>query len=769
MKLSLVSLLAACVAGLCAQTPASVFSEAVAVWHMQSANSADGQSPLTISGNVALAQPLHGADAEHSRARGGDAQAARFSGGTLNAGQGADGKFQIKGDQLTLLLRMRPSAWPMANGELFSKHGGHAKTSYNIFTVNGELGFQIGTQRSPGVAIGMRVPADKFKKDQWYDIVARYDGRRCELFVDGVRLNVIAAEGPLRENTLPLLIGGAMRGEIDHAAIWSRALSNDEIVILSGGHAAISEKLSEQKTLIEAQTGKDNLTSADHLKGFRQWSKNLAEDKHRPRYHLSPPDGIWNDINGTMFWKGRYHVMFLGRYAPEAQTALAGEDTPKIRDTWLHASSADLVHWVHHTPALMPQFDGSMPMGIFSGDAVDGAPVPTLIYHVPMQGICLATADNPEDPELVKWTPYAKNPVIPIHGQPPEVKVFDPAAWREADGTYYALIGNKNTTPGHEGDCNSLYRSRDMVNWEYRGPFYKSDRKWTREMADAACPDFFPIGNGKHMLLLHQHRPMFVAAYYIGVWDRQNERFIPEQFAFMNWPGGSVCAPETLLDDKGRRIFWGWVRKSYSTSPSWASVATLPRVLSLAQDNTLRIRPVPELETLRHDERSFENLKFSGERLLENAKGDMLEIRAKIVPGQARRFGVVVRQSPEKQEQLPILIDLDKKIVMTDLSKASLDKSVRYPRAETPAAVNELQPEERFVKSQEAPFELKEGEAVDLRIFVDKSIIEVFVNDRQCLTQRIFPTRDDAQGVSVVSDAPVTFEKLQVWKMHPTQ
>src|SRR5262249_42849909 len=151
---------------------------------------------------------------------------------------------------------------------------------------------------------------------------------------------------------------------------------------------------------------------------------------------------------------------------------------------------------------LMPAFDGSMPYGVFSGDAVEGAPQPTLIYHVPGQGTCIAIA---EDDQLNHWKPLTENPVISDRNTSPEVTVFDPCAWKDR-AFYYALIGNKSGAPGHEGDCASLFRSTDLIHWDYRGPFYKSDRRWTGEDEDCACPDFFPLGD-KHMLLMHTHLP----------------------------------------------------------------------------------------------------------------------------------------------------------------------------------------------------------------------------------------------------------------------
>ena len=41
------------------------------------------------------------------------------------------------------------------------------------------------------------------------------------------------------------------------------------------------------------------------------------------------------------------------------------------------------------------------------------------------------------------------------------------------------------------------------------------------------------------------------------------------------------------------------------------------------------------------------------------------------------------------------------------------------------------------------------GEPLRLRVFVDRSVVEVFANDRQCVAARVYPGRDDSVGVSV--------------------
>jgi len=491
----------------------------------------------------------------------------------------------------------------------------------------------------------------------------------------------------------------------------------------------------------------------EHIGNARELREYLSTDLHRPRYHLLPPEGFFNDANCTIFWNGRYHVFYLGRMPnPNA-------------DEWLpvldHSSSCDLVHWIHHPPAIKPATDGSMPRGIYSGDAIENAPVPTLIYHVPSQGTCIATSD---DDDLIQWTPSPANPVIPIPDEPQEYHVFDPCAWYE-NGTYYALIGNKNTRSGYEGDTTSLFRSEDCMHWEYRGPFYKSSRRWTDEVEDCACPDFFSLGD-KYMLLMHGHRPYGMAHYYLGRYE--DEQFYPETHGRMNWQGGQLSGPETLLDDQGRRIFFGWIREARPWEKyGWASAMTLPRLLSLNEDGSLRIEPAPELEKLRTNHRHQETiqLKADTEFDVEEVSGACLELRLNITPRGATDFGVKVRRSPDSEEETAIGFSVIDECLKIDLTKSTLNDEVKYPRL-TP---QDEDGGERWTSSQAAPFKLAEGEPLKLHIFLDKSVIEVFVNSRLCLTQRIYPTRADSLGISIFTRGGEAFlNRLDAWTVMST-
>ena len=349
----------------------------------------------------------------------------------------------------------------------------------------------------------------------------------------------------------------------------------------------------------------------EYLMESYELREKLVADKFRPRYHFVPPEGRWNDINGAVFWKGRYHIGYLQKIA----------NGPGERDfsSWQHVSSRDLLHWRYHKASLREPLEGSRGDYFNSGDVMAGADVPTIIVNMPRRGICIYQC---HDDNLDNWVPLAENPVIPLDPAPergwrsmsssklPECVIFDPSGWKEGD-VYYALIGNKNHRPGYEGDSTSLFKSKDLREWEYVGPFYKSDRKWTEEVEDCACSNFFPFGD-KHMLLMHTHRPYAKAQYYIGRYE--NEQFYPEVNGQLSHLGALLAGPETLVDDRGRRIFWGWLRDARTEdweSHGWSSVMTLPWHFSPAEDNSLLIDPVEELRSLRYDERRHDDVTLS--------------------------------------------------------------------------------------------------------------------------------------------------------------
>lgn len=752
-----------------AQEPQQIFSSAIAVWHMaDTKDSAGRDSALKIHEPVKLGIELAGPERDASLARGGDGKVAQLDGGWLDAGQGDGGELNLTGDKFTALIRMRcPAASLWATRGFFSKGGGHERLVFNFFSYDFDqgpqemrLGCEIGVEGKAGLGAQVMVPVAQIGATNWHDVVARYDGRELVLFIDGVALDRKPATGRLRQgNTEPLAIGAggpgdnAFPGLIDHAALWDRALSDGEIVALSGGPAVVGP---QQAAFAQYTPPPRQPSTWDLVNQSRELTKKFQNDPNRPRYHFMPPeegDIMPGDPNGAIWWKGRYHLCYIFQRQQPTE--------PKIVHCWGHASSIDLVHWEHHQTAL-DVAPNDPDRGIFSGAAlVTKEGVPLIIYHGVDAGNCIALA---QDDGLINWKKSPANPIVrmPKPGEPDYGKYdsWDPHAWLEGD-TYYAIFGGNPNTGTHP----TLFKGPEMTQLHYVAPFLDNDR-WSQPGEDVSCPDFFRLGN-KNMLLCISH--MRGARYFLGRWE--NEHFIAESYGRMNWPGGAMFAPETLRDDKGRRIVWAWCMderpQATRIASGWSGVMTLPRVLSLDPNGVLQIEPVEELKQLRFNPRAHQNITVNPgvELPMDDIRGDSMELAIEMQPEGAHEFGVKVRRTPDGAEETAISYNPQSGVLKVDLGKSTLDPAIRY-RSWCLFRPEDAADATRRVLNQEAPLVLKPGEPLRLRIFLDRSMMEVFANGRQCLTQRLWPTRADALGVSLFSRGGKTIVKsIEAWEM----
>lgn len=477
----------------------------------------------------------------------------------------------------------------------------------------------------------------------------------------------------------------------------------------------------------------------------------ILKDKHRPTYHFVMPEGIAEpfDPNGAIYWNGRYHLFYI--FQPK---------TADIYDSyWGHVSSTDLIHWRYHPTALAPN-PGDPEKGIFSGNAfVNKDGQATILYHGVGAGNCIAISS---DVNLENWQKLPSNPIVhsPKEGDPDYGKYssWDPHGWLDGDN-YYAIFGGKKAT---------LFTSTNLKDWDFLGDFLDHDMPSVEPFEDFSCPDFFKLGD-KYMLLGISHS--IGARYYLG--EFKDNKFYPEYHERMNWGGGSCFAPESMIDPKGRRIMWAWAidsrfkwdnHQEIIQNVGWSGTMTLPRVLSLGEDGTLRIEPVEELQTLRSNHQVLKNITVAAnsESKVPDFQGDCFELNMAIDPGKANKFGIKIRCSPNGEEETIILYDTNKKSVIIDVEKSSLDKNITYE--------NYIFRDEgkHRITQQEAPFDINPGEKVYFHIFSDRSIIEVFVNGRICLTQRIYPTRDDSQEIILFAKGDnIQIPILNAWQMQP--
>jgi len=459
----------------------------------------------------------------------------------------------------------------------------------------------------------------------------------------------------------------------------------------------------------------------------RQLRERILSDPARPGYHFVIPEGVAMpfDPNGAIHWKGRYHLFYI------FQDARLGERS----DHWGHMSSADLFHWRHHPTGLLD--------GMYSGNCfLNEEGVPTICYHQHGEGNAMAVA---LDDDLDEWKKLDSNPITPktpegdeYHGK---YRSWDPFGWLEGD-TYYAIFG---------GQRPAIAKSLALDGeWKYAGDLFAHGVEGVPLNEDVSCPDLFKLG-GKHVLLCISHR--LGCRYYVGEW--RDEQFHPESHARMSWVDNSFFAPESLVDDRGRRIMWAWILDEplfgARTKHGWSGTLSLPRVLSLGDNGLLRMDVPEEIEALRYGEvRKGPCVVPADEEVpMDRVIGDSLELQVEMEGTEASHFGVKVRSSPDGQEETSVLYDAEEKLLKIDTRRSGPD--------DTPKAV------------EAAPFELKPGERLKLRVFVDKSVVEVFANRRQAIARRIYPSRRDSVGVRVFSagsDARV--HSLKAWKITPS-
>jgi beta-fructofuranosidase len=464
------------------------------------------------------------------------------------------------------------------------------------------------------------------------------------------------------------------------------------------------------------------------IENSRELREKLLADRHRPAYHFTVPEGYCRpfDPNGCIFWKGQYHLFYIFQ-----------DDRGH---NWGHVSSLDLVHWRHHPTGLVT--------GMFSGNCfVNKDGVPTICHHQVDLGNSMVVS---LDEELNSWEKLESNPITPVTAEGDEhhgkYRSWDPSGWLE-NVTYYAIFGGKRA---------AIAKSDTLEGpWHYVGDLMAHPIAGVDIDEDISCADLYEFGD-RHMLLCISHR--MGCRYYLGDW--KNEQFYPEFHAQMSWADNGFFAPRSLLDDRGRRIMWAWILdgrdEEARNASGWSGTMCLPRVLSPAPDRSLLITVPEELEALRYNPREREHLTVlaDSETIIEDVRGDTLEMCIEFAPSTTERVGVKVCRSDHGEEETLIYYDSVAKKLTVDTRRSGGDEEAHGPGIADSVAQ----------KVESGPFELAAGEPLELRIFVDRSVVEVFANKRQAVMRRIYPTREDSLGVSLWSiGGDATATSLRAW------
>ncbi|MFT4029133.1 MAG: glycoside hydrolase family 32 protein [Protaetiibacter sp.] len=465
-------------------------------------------------------------------------------------------------------------------------------------------------------------------------------------------------------------------------------------------------------------------------------------DPHRPAYHFTAPAGWLNDPNGLTQRDGDYHLFYqFNPYAPVHD-----------RIHWGHAVSTDLVHWRELPIALTPG-DGPDVDGCWSGVLVYDGDTPTIIYsgrHGDRELPCVATGT----PDLVEWTKDPGNPVIASPPAGADVVAFrDHCVWREGD-RWRQLVGSG--IRGRGGTA-FLYESADLRDWTCIGPLLVGDAggditapDWTGTMWE--CVDLFRIGaddSASRDILVFSawddgvtHHPLYWSGRYEG------DRFTPAALHRLDLGGRYFYAPQSMRDEAGRRLMFGWLQEgrpdSAAIAAGWSGVMSLPRVVTAAADGALHQRPAPEVDALRREQLVSFSSKLDADPV-EVVRGDELDLELRLTIPDGGAISIAVRATDDGDERTILRLRRrgERAELSLDRTRSSRDPEVdRTPRAgDVPTDVD--------------------GN-LDVRILLDHSALEVFAGGVP-LTARVYPTRADAVGVRL--SGPGVRAEVRAWAM----
>lgn len=636
---------------------------------------------------------------------------------------------------------------------------------------HGRWGFQVGLGGEWYKAWAQ--DGAELQRDTWSHIAAVFDGpnQAIYLYLNGRRVGEAAlpenAHINLRtdgfytdfiigQHNDPAIINDVFaanmfNGLIDNLRIYSYALSSEEV---AGNFAAYGIS---DPTVLQPDTAPDR--------------SRFDGDLHRPQFHFIAPEHWMNEPHAPLHFAGKYHIFY--QHNPH------GPYWAQIH--WGHAVSYDMVHWRDLPIALAPEKGSVAPDGVWSGSAVlDPDGNPALLFtagddsRVSNQSIGLArsTWKRDGDSNLVHWEMH---PELVIEQDPdlyaPEGEVWfgqfrDPFVWYdEVDGRYYVLITSGIVDVGGTA---LLYSSEDLLDWTYHGPFFVGDVKAHPRTGEVwELPVFLPLGEDasgreKYLFLINPwwsfpspHNVQYVW-YWIGEFDREALRFVPdhEEPRLLDY-GAHFTGPSGMVDEHGRSIVFSIAqgRRSYQDhfDAGWAHNAGLPIVVWLGEDGDLRFAPIPELEALRAEklldvsDKSFEEVN----ELLESIKGDMLEIRLELEPGASNEVGLHVRRSPGAEEQTLLFYDVEEGTFNINRNRTSLDPT-------SPKGI------------LGGPLDLAD-ENLRLHIYLDKSMLQAYANNKRSITSRIYATREDALGLRLWQEPEVSGARvvsMQVWRLN---
>lgn len=485
---------------------------------------------------------------------------------------------------------------------------------------------------------------------------------------------------------------------------------------------------------------------------FASCSSLRGDEYNLPVYHVTAAadSKAWLGDPIPFYLQGVYHVFQqIGRH-------------PNPRgNRWRHLASDDLLNWRDQGDAWQPTADYPEFGRVFTGSIFCRGDEFHALYTNDSRRLIHAVS-----PDLTHWerVDYPTNEIA----LPSPYLFFwnDPHVFQvegECRMVTGAYLPEKVSWAWQGTPCFVEMRSFDLKKWEVVRELVRGTED--HPLFTSECPDYFTLGDrqiliGSAPLPVQQQNGAQQFTYAYISRDAAGN-FRPQDRTAVD-AGGIVYAGKTLLDDRDRRIFFGWIMdlpspskvSEHSAERGWSGVLSLPRVMTLAADGTLRWNPPRELESLRDKQWSFpsnqlQTLRAEDMTILADPKGDALEIVARIRPTAEPKgdpFGVIVRAAADGSAGTRITVDPASKTLIVS-NRGDIE-----PDLHTMSAAVTLSADRDFL----------------LQIFVDRSVIEVFADKRQCITTRAYARHSEKNRIGVLlPTSSVATAELDVWSVRP--
>lgn len=526
------------------------------------------------------------------------------------------------------------------------------------------------------------------------------------------------ANNELMQGPFPLSV---LNGIIDEVNIWEGTLSIEEIDSL---YSNLLPTVPPSLTVPETR---------------------FTSDVYRPKYHPIPQAAWTNESHGLIYYQGQYHMF-----------SQKNSNGPYFSNqNWGHFISDDLLFWREVQPALWPEneFDS---VGTWAGHLILDEAGQPVIFYTGVDGVKASThIARALDSNLINWEkPESLNPIIaesPFLAQGKDFR--DPFVFRE-NGSWYMIIGSG--TPQNEGTL-PLYKSADLENWDFIGSLYTGNPILDFSGSFWEVPVFRKFGD-KYVLLvtrIPESGNLARCLYWVG--DFINEQFVPDQANPKNFEiVNGTLSPAFASDAQGNTVAIGIIPDEVSNEVhydwGWANLFSLPRIITLDESTgTLIQKPHPILDSIRQPLKSFSNITVNegGTNFLEDLRGFQYEIKMSIEPGQATEVGLIVGSNASRTECTKIIYNFSTSEFVLDRINSTFSDG--FPR-----------------DNRTGIFPLEAGERLNLRVFIDGSVLEVFVNDKQAFAGRYFPASPQNDRLDLfATGGDVTITSLEVFAMGP--